>query len=219
MTGLSEDSDSLTAEQIRFIGKHAEPRAYLEPEGVVDFNDEKLGAGYVEAEAYYGARAVLVRTCVDGLVSCLNDDRDRGILLITRKGDPAKGKLFSIGGAVPRHKVGLRDALTVIAKEECNVNLSDFVYLGGTDFGWGTNPIPEDIVIGYGGEGIRDFTSIFYAKGDGELRFTDLDNEPLIVTPKMWRDMSDDRLNSLHPHVLLNLPKALTLLESGDSGV
>ncbi len=202
----------LTAEQIRFIGQHAEPRFYFENEGHLDFTEKDLEAGFVGDLPYNGARSVLVRDCVDGLISYLNEEENRGILLVTRQGNPAKGHLWPIGGGISREQVNLRHAFSKNAQRECNLKLSDFVYLGGGSFGWATTPFPVE-KIGYGGKGIRDDGHIYYAQGHGELKFKELDNNPLIVTPDMWRNKTDDRLNKLHPYVSENLEKAITLIE------
>ena len=197
----------INAEELRKYGEIYEPRCFIENEGNPNFSEKDLNAGVIDDNDYYLSRACLTRACVDGLISCLNEEGKRGILLVTRKGNPAKGKLWPVGGGLPRGIVGPRKALTSIALRECNQNLTDFVYLGGVDFGWATTPK----IMDKGGKGIRDLGLIYYAQGGGELRFKNLDNDPLIVTPEMW-DKKDGKLGNLHRYVSSNIEKAMVLL-------
>ena len=199
--------ENITAAELRRFGPIFEPIPSFDNEGDQDFTEQDLDPGYVPTKIYSIARAALVRTCADGLVTCLNEKKERGILLITRQGDPAKGQLWSIGGGIPRGIVGPREALNANAQRECGLKLSDHVYLGAMDFAWATTPFEVEAVS----KGIRDTGLMYYAHGTGNLRFGDLDNEPLIVTPEMW-EHRQGKLNALHPYIDKNLEKAMTLL-------
>ncbi|MFZ1970837.1 MAG: hypothetical protein WAU65_01510 [Candidatus Nanoarchaeia archaeon] len=158
--------DNITASEIRKYSKIFEPITFIENEGS-PFDENSFSPGLISDKDYYSARSYLVRGSVDGLIACLNEKNERGILLITRKGHPAKDLLWPIGGGIPRGTIGLRNALSANAKREANLNLSDFVYFGGADCGWTT--ISKN--INKGGKGVRDYMGIYYAQGEGELKF------------------------------------------------
>ena len=198
---------NITAEELRRFGPVYEPIPSFNNEGDRSFTEQDLDPGYVPQETYLSARASLVRTCADGLVSCLNEEGEYGILLITRKGNPAKDQLWSIGGGIPRGIVGPREALNANAQRECGLKLSNHVYLGAMDFAWATTPGETELK----GKGIRDTGLMYYAHGTGDLRFGELDNNPLIVTPNMW-ERRQGKLNELHPYIDRDLEKAMTLL-------
>ena len=183
------------------------PKTYFEQEGIEDFTTKDFNPGFVNDEQYHAARGVLVRTCADGLLAYKNQKDEMGILLITRNGHPAKDQLWSIGGGIPRGIIGAREALKANAQRETNLDLSDIVYLGSADMAWATRPQETSV----GGKGIRDFGLMYYAVGNGELQFRELDNNPLIVTPEMW-EQKPGTLADLHPYVGENLDKAMTLL-------
>jgi hypothetical protein len=197
----------LTAEEFRIASRLFEPRVSVNSEDNPSFDFASLNPGYVSDSVYYDSRATLVRGCADGLLACLNEDGERGILLITRKGAPAKGKLWSIGGGIQRGVVGVKEALNANAARECALNLSNHVYLGSMDFAWSTTPSESDV----GGRGIRDLALMYYAHGEGTLKFKDLDNDPVIVTPRMW-EQRQGKLKELHPYIDKSMHLAMILL-------
>ena len=195
-----------TAAEIRRFSQLFEPKTYFEPEGT-NFSREDLDPGPVSDTDYLAARRYLVRTCVDALLACENDSGDKGILLITRNGNPAKGQLWPIGGGIRRGIFGSKNALRFNAQREAGVGLDDIVYLGSVDFAWATTPgeMPET------GKGIRDVGLMYFAEAIGDLSFRNLDNNPLIVTPEMW-ERKEGKLANLHQYVDENLDMAMTLL-------
>jgi len=221
----NQDLTGITAQDLRKYSKIFEAVPYFEQEGDKSFTEDSLNA-YASPALFPIVRAHDVRYCVDGLFGCLNSDNKRGILLITRNGKPAMGKLWAIGGGEPRKIVGPRRALQATARRECNLELSDFVMIGAIDVAWGTTAqvvktgtkIVEMSVgakpkmIKTGGKGIHDYGDIYYAQGDGELKFNKLDNNPLIITPELW-NKKEGKLADLHPYISSNMEKAMILLE------
>lgn len=197
--------EEITAKDIRNASRLLEPQTYFQSEGT-GFSQEDLKIkGWTPDPYYTWTRACVVRGSLENFVSVENEKNERGILLIKRKGNPAKDKLWCIGG---EHKKGysIKEALEINAKRECNLNLSDFVCIGYTDVMWGTTPKKTKI----GSKGLHDSGPIYYSQGDGKLKFNSLDNEPLIVTPEMWAKKSGE-LADLHFHVenMLNLAMIL----------
>jgi len=52
---------------------------------------------------------------------------------------------------------------------------------------------------------------MFYAHGEGVLKFGTLDSNPLIVNPEMW-ERRQGRLSELHPYIDKNMKLAIVLL-------
>jgi hypothetical protein len=196
-----------TAAELRRFSAIFEPKTYFGQEGIDTFGKKDFDPGVVDDPTYHAARGILVRTCADGLLAYQNEKSEMGILLINRNGHPAKDQLWSIGGGIQRKIIGAREALKANAKRETNLDLFDIVYLGSADMAWATRPLETDV----GGDGIRDFSLMFYAVGEGDLQFRELDNKPLIVTPEMW-EQKQGKLADLHPYVGENLDRAIVLL-------
>jgi len=197
----------ITAQRIRDASYLLQPRTYFEPEGTNLTQEDLKARGFIKDPYYSWSRACIIRGALENFVAVLNEKKERGILLIHRKGNPAKDKLWCIGG---EHKKGfsIEEALKINAKNECGLNLSDLVCIGYTDVMWGTNSKETKV----GTKGVHDSGPIYYSQGDGELKFKSLDNEPLIVTPEMW-DKKQGELADLHYHVsnMLNLAMILVV--------
>lgn len=81
------------AKEIREWSDLFEPTSYFEPESVKNFTQKDMEAGHVK-DPYYGiSRDCLVRNAVEMFISYPNEKSERGILLIQRNGNPAKGQM------------------------------------------------------------------------------------------------------------------------------
>lgn len=199
--------EGITAQRIRDASYLIGPKTYFQSEGTGFTQEDLKIKGWTKDPYYTWSRACVVRGALENFVAVENEKKEKGILLIRRKGNPAKGQLWCIGG---EHKKGysIEEALTINAKRECNLDLSDFVCIGYTDVMWGTTPKETKV----GSKGLHDGGPIYYYQGDGELKFKSLDNEPLIVTPEMWAKKTGG-LADLHFHINNTLGLAMILLE------
>ena len=121
----------------------------------------------------------------------------KGILLVQRDNEPAKGLLWPIGGRVQRG-VSLKDSIAFKVKEECNLEINRIQELG-----WGRTLFNTD-PFGHC-NGTDTLNIVFFAKGEGKLKLDNLHSMETIVTLENHKKISKD----LHPYVKDFLKKAL----------
>lgn len=182
---------------------------------MVEFTE--FGADEVDSRAleYHGrgervyaeGRQVLTRACHDAYVSYPNENGEKGIILVRRKSEPAKGYLWGFGGGINRG-VPLFESLANKVKEESNLDIDNPILIGVDRYLWDytQNSVSVD---GSLPKGADDLALIFYCEGLGELKLNDLHETPVIVTPEMY---TPEFSRTLYPSVRKNLEAALSYL-------
>ena len=61
-----------------------------------------LRAGQISDDTYTSARRTILRGCHDLFLQVERPDGERGILLVLRDNQPAKGELWCLGGGIKR---------------------------------------------------------------------------------------------------------------------
>ena len=157
---------------------------------------------------YSDGRQVLVRSCHDALVSCHNHGGERGVLLVRRDADPARGYLWSLGGFFDRG-VPTNESLASRIKGESgfDVDENSFNVLGHVRAMWATTPNKEAVAKGLP-LGIDDTGLLFYVeRSGGELNLDRLHDRPLIVTPQIYE--SEVR-TKLHPYIMEGMDRVFS---------
>ena len=165
------------------------------------FDLRKLNPGRVSDEAYRTARESVVRTCHDVYIDTQIGSK-RGLLLVVRDAEPAKGALWPIGGAM-RRGMETEESLRYLARGECGLDLHNLVELGGSRVFCAKNPFA-------GSEfGSDEWGQNFYAIGQGKIDLDKLHKEPRIVTlDEFWHGLQ----NELHPYVQRYMTKAVDVM-------
>ncbi len=160
----------------------------------------KLRTGFLEKERYITTVISIPRPSHD-LFPLIEYENKKGILLIKRKIEPAKGMIWCLGG---KHERGyfIRDSLTELIKNECNLNIYDLFCLSGEpqDIFW------EEDSFGHG-KGTHDSCIPYFARAEGKLKLDKLHSTPLIITQEYFSKIKDD----LHWYIRENTEKALNL--------
>ena len=171
---------------------------FIENKKSVNLNKLKNKASDAE---YFKARENLVRTTIDLFVKY-----KKGILLIERMDEPAKGMIWGFGGGIERGK-SFEQAIKEIARRECNLKISNIKFLGVARFfcgknSWGSEKGVDDISLGY------------FAKGKGYLKLDKHHKNPIILKPENY---NKDFREKIHPFVKNFLDKAMGLIKSSSS--
>ena len=180
-------------------------------EGGQSVDLSKLRAGEVPDQTYNSARRTLVRGCYD-LFLQVERPNERGILLVTRDNDPAKGQLWCLGGGIKRGGQGLwnpedpsrntEDSLHNIAKRESKLDIQgDMEYLGCARIYWQTNPAT--------GNGVDEIGHCFFGRADGQIALDSLHRDPQIITPRKYEAIR----GSLHPYIQTFMDRAIPLVK------
>jgi len=158
---------------------------------------------------YADGRQVMVRTCNDFLISCHdNNNGKRGILLTTRKQEPAMGEPWPFGGELLRGFTTPKSIAEKIKSESgLKINLKSIELLVIGNFMWKETPNKNAKEKGLP-LGIHDFGLLFYVEGYGKLALDKFSEKPLIVTPKMY--VPSFREN-LHDYVRIGMDQAILL--------
>jgi len=147
-------------------------------------------------DRYREFRCIAPRLCHDAFIHY-----NGGILLVVRDNEPAKGKLWPIGGAMDKF-VSEEESLINLVKRESGLDLSDIRYLGKDRMWWKTDP--------YGGNrGVDDFAFAYFGRGEGEITLDNLHKDPRIVTPKEYGWIRND----LHQYVQTFMDMSIKLIE------
>jgi hypothetical protein len=158
---------------------------------------------------YSDGRQVLVRSCHDALVS-YNGEKGEGILLIRRKGEPARGYLWPLGGFFGRGVSSEKSLVSRIKHESgLDVDEDSLTVLGHIRAMWNTTPNKEAEEKGLP-LGIDDTGVLYFGEGHGKLNLNRLHENPLIVTPKMYTDSFRE---TLHPYVQLGMDRAIEIIK------
>jgi len=160
-------------------------------------------------DVYADGRQVLVRSCLDGLISYPNEKEERGILLIKRKGEPAQGYLWPLGGFIDRgHLTAESLASRINSESGLEIEIGSLKLLGFINALWNKTPNPNAVAKGLP-LGIHDTGLLFYAIGHGDLNLDKLHEKPTIITPKEYTSEFKDKL---HPYVRLGMDRAIKFL-------
>lgn len=161
-------------------------------------------------EAVYGrGRQVMSRSCHDGLISCMGEN-GRGIVLIRRKGEPARGYLWSLGGYYDRGVITEESfASRIKAESGLDVDPNSLRVLGHIRAMWKTTPYTAYKEEGLP-EGTDDTGVLFYGLGEGKINLDKLHDTPLIVTPEMYTPSFRE---SLHPYIRMGMDRAIQLID------
>ncbi|MBS3086412.1 hypothetical protein J4422_01810 [Candidatus Pacearchaeota archaeon] len=158
---------------------------------------------------YSDGRQVLVRSCHDALVAYHNEEGKKGIILVRRKAEPAKGYLWPLGGYIDRGVPTSKSLVSRIKAESgLDVNENSLVYLGFIRAIWNTTPHsnPQEKGLPLG---IDDTGLLYYCEADGELNLDRLHEKPLVVTHEMYGNGLGEEL---HPYVRFGMDRAIPLL-------
>jgi hypothetical protein len=157
---------------------------------------------------YANGRQVMVRACHDGLISCLGE-KGRGIVLVMRDAEPARGYLWALGGFYNRGVETSESFVSRIQQESgLTVEPKSLRVLGHGRFMWNTTPHKMAKELGLP-LGIDDTGMLFYGEGNGELKLDFLHKNPVIVTPEMYTLSFRD---SLHPYIQLGMDRVIPLI-------
>ncbi|MBN2458976.1 hypothetical protein JXB28_01720 [Candidatus Woesearchaeota archaeon] len=177
--------------------KAARTLEYIIPIEGKTFELSNLNPGYLPDDKYESARECLVRACHDIYIDYTLGGK-RGLLMIIRDAEPAKGMLWPIGGGMKRG-MHTEESLKLLTKKECNLDLSKIEELGGARIFCATNLYANNIV------GADEWGVNFYAQGHGKLTLDNLHKEPRVVTPEEFYNGLKEQL---HPYVQHFMAKA-----------
>jgi hypothetical protein len=136
-------------------------------------------------EHYVAAHQGLVIACHDVFIRY-----NYGILLVERKGLPARGMLWPIGGRISRG-MSIEDSLRVKTEEECGLKLENLKELGHpARVFFRTDPFGH-------GKGTDTIGHAYSADGIGEINLNHLHQNPTIVLPEQYPLIR----TLLHPYV------------------
>ena len=179
-------------------------------ESIDDGTDSSKLEYHGRGESVYAeGRQVLVRSCNDALVAYEPKDGERGIILIRRKAEPAKGYLWPLGGEIARG-IPISNSLASRVKIESGLDVDEesIVFLGQSRAMWGKTPHPnpegKNLPLG-----IDDACTLFYCEGRGNLNLDELHESPLIVIPEMYASGLGEKL---HEYVKMGMDRAIPLL-------
>lgn len=153
---------------------------------------KKLKATPMPLENYRAAHAGLVIPCHDVFIAYpigSSQPDNKGILLVRRDNDPARGELWPIGGRMLRG-ISCEESLERKAMEECNLRLQNIIPLGVGRTLFESDPFGH-------GKGTDTINLVYFAEGKGDLKLNDLHSQPTLVTPQMYTSLRDN----LHPYV------------------
>ncbi len=154
----------------------------------------------IKDEKYIADVTSIPRPCHD-LFALVEYENKKGILLIKRMQEPAKGLRWCLGGGQRRGYL-LRESLANRIKKECNLDIYDLTCLSGE---------PEDLfwsedAFGHG-KGVHDSATPFFAIGKGELKLDINHEDPLIVDWELFSNIKD----GLHWYIQKYTEKALNI--------
>lgn len=160
----------------------------------------KIRPERIEDEEYIISVTSIPRPCHD-LFALVEYQDKKGILLIKRKQEPAKGLIWCLGGGQKRGYI-LRESLVNRIKKECNLDIYDLTCLSEE---------PEDLfwdkdAFGHG-KGVHDICIPFFAIGKGELKLDINHEKPLIVSYKSFLGIKEN----FHWYIQKYTEKALNL--------
>ena len=170
-----------------------------------------LRAGQISDDTYNSARRTILRGCHDLFLQVERPDGERGILLVLRDNQPAKGELWCLGGGIKRGGEGIWDpanstrnteeSLHKIALRESGLEIKgDMDYLGCARVYWATNPAT--------GNGVDELGHCFFGRADGQIKLDPLHKAPRIVTPREYSNVKE----GLHPYMKAFMDRAMPLV-------
>lgn len=165
-------------------------------------NQLKLEAAFLPDEMYETAHQTFAIPCHDVIVE-VEKDGIPGALLIVRDNLPAKGELWPLGGRILRGYSEV-DSLKKRVKRESNLDLSEIIYLGMGRTYWDTHPEKMSHK-----RGTDSRNSMYYAKGNGEIKLDNLHIEPTIIFPDKY--ILEYR-EKIHPYARNIMDKAIPLI-------
>ncbi len=162
-------------------------------------NSSIVNPGFIERELYSQIHKNSVISCVDVCIKY-----NGGILLVRRSNDPARGQFWVIGGRLEKN-VSYEETLKTKAKMECGLELRDIQELKelGT-----CRQFFEDDPFNHG-TGTDTSTTVYFARGLGEVRLDNFHDAFKIVKPE---DYTKEFKVTLHPYIQDCLDLCLTKL-------
>ena len=158
-------------------------KEYSIENGLVD--RERLTSRSMPLERYEQTHKGTVIVCHDVFVQY-----HKGILLVRRENEPAKGFLWPLGGRIQRG-LTLSESLEKRVRKESNLELGEVVELGIARTYFQTDPFHH-------GKGTDSIIIVHWARGYGELKLDKLHSHPHILTKKVY----DNVRGNLHPYVV-----------------
>ncbi len=163
----------------------------------------KLIADFMSKEDYIKAHRNLVIPCHDVYIAIPNERAERGLLLVRRKQEPAKGQIWPSGGRILRGTL-IEDSLRKRVREECNLGLENITYLGVARLFSQQDPFGHMA-------GTDNFGFNYYAEGIGKLKLDAVHRDPIVITPDQY---INDFKQTLHPYVREFMNNAMSLLQN-----
>jgi ADP-ribose pyrophosphatase YjhB (NUDIX family) len=151
----------------------------------------KLEGSRMSVEGYAEAQANLIIACHDVYIEIADPDRGKGILLVRRKQEPAKGSLWPVGGRMLKG-ISPEDSLRRKVKEECGLELEKIEEIGNTV------RAAFNISSFDHGKGYDAIVVNYFARGLGKIKLNELHGDPTIITPLEYTAKFRERL---HPYV------------------
>src|SRR3989344_547345 len=146
---------------------------------------KKLRPGFINRENYITSITSIPRPSHD-IFPLVKYNGKEGILLITRKYEPAKDMIWCLGG---RHQRGylMRDSLAELVKKECNLELYDILCLSREpiDLFWDKDPFNH-------GKGVHDTCTPYFARTRGDIQLNKSHSNPLIIAPLEFAEIKND---------------------------
>lgn len=150
---------------------------------------DKLRSGTLSEEEYSFMHSKLPISCHDVFVNYKGR-----IIFGKRKDDPAKGKLWPMGGRMERGLSTL-ESLSKKTKKECGLNIKNIQFLGAARTVFFKDPFKH-------GYGTDTPTVVFFADGEGKLKldtshekFTLLDKKEYLNLKKDFNPFVRDFMN------------------------
>ncbi|MCX6750300.1 MAG: hypothetical protein NTZ83_02485 [Candidatus Pacearchaeota archaeon] len=161
---------------------------------------DRLRPGFIEKDDFITAITSLPRSSHD-LFPFVEYEGKKGILLIKRKIEPAKGMLWCLGGRQQRGYI-MRDSLVNLIGGESHLELYDIVCLSNEpeDLFWDKDPFKHE-------KGVHDICTAYFARAKGELELDFRHRDSLIVTRPVLEEIKDN----LHWYVRKYTEKALDI--------
>lgn len=157
----------------------------------------QLRAKRIPHEIYSKAHQGMVIACQDIIL-----EHNGGALLIVRKKLPFRGILWPLGG---RMKRGMpeEESLRRIVKEESGLDIENIRELDNARLTSDQDPFGH-------GKGTDTKTTMYFARGRGELKLDENHEKPTIVKPE---DYTPEFRAGLHPYVRNFMDRVIPLIK------
>ncbi len=154
-----------------------------------------ITSSQIPREDYVKTHEGMILLCHDAFIGY-----DKGILLVTRKREPAKDYIWSLGGRVSRG-VPLEQSLKDKIKLESGLVLKELTFLGEERTIFDNDPFGH-------GRGTDTFNLAYFARAEGDLVLDGDHRNPRIVKKSDYEELA----TALHPYVRRFLKSSLELI-------